>query len=74
MTLVPSEMYGPPPVCKWIFARLHTCAEQMKKDNSHIGRLKYREDIVDGLDKAPASFLGMLQGKNFGKMLVRITT
>src|SRR5271166_5418610 len=36
------------------------------------GRLKYREDIVDGLEKAPAAFLGMLQGKNFGKMLVRI--
>jgi NADPH-dependent curcumin reductase CurA len=36
------------------------------------GRLKYREDIVDGLEKAPASFIGMLQGKNFGKMLVRI--
>jgi len=38
------------------------------------GRLKYREDIVDGLEKAPASFLGMLQGKNFGKMLVRTAT
>jgi NADPH-dependent curcumin reductase len=36
------------------------------------GRLKYREDIVDGLEKAPASFIGMLQGKNFGKMLIRI--
>jgi NADPH-dependent curcumin reductase CurA len=36
------------------------------------GRLKYREDIVDGLENAPASFLGMLQGKNFGKMLVRV--
>ena len=31
------------------------------------GRLKYREDIVKGLKNAPASFLGMLQGKNFGK-------
>jgi NADPH-dependent curcumin reductase len=38
------------------------------------GRLKYREDIVGGLEKAPASFLGMLQGKNFGKMLVRMAT
>jgi NADPH-dependent curcumin reductase len=28
---------------------------------------KYREDIVEGLENAPASFLGMLQGKNFGK-------
>jgi NADPH-dependent curcumin reductase CurA len=36
------------------------------------GRLKYREDIVDGLERAPASFLGLLQGKNFGKMLVRV--
>jgi NADPH-dependent curcumin reductase len=36
------------------------------------GRLKYREDIVDGLENAPAAFLGMLQGKNFGKMLVRV--
>jgi NADPH-dependent curcumin reductase CurA len=31
------------------------------------GRLKYREDIVDGLENAPAAFLGLLQGKNFGK-------
>jgi NADPH-dependent curcumin reductase CurA len=37
-------------------------------------RLKYREDIVDGLEKAPAAFLGMLQGKNFGKTLIRIAT
>ncbi len=36
------------------------------------GRLKYREDIVDGLENAPAAFVGMLQGKNFGKQLVRL--
>jgi NADPH-dependent curcumin reductase CurA len=36
------------------------------------GRLKYREDIVDGLENAPAAFLGLLQGKNFGKVLVRV--
>ena len=36
------------------------------------GRLKYREDIVEGLEKAPTSFLGLLQGKNFGKMLVKV--
>jgi NADPH-dependent curcumin reductase len=38
------------------------------------GRLKYREDIVDGLEKAPSAFLGLLQGRNFGKMLVRTAT
>ena len=39
------------------------------------GRVESREDIVDGLENAPASFLGMLQGKNFGKMLpVKVAT
>jgi NADPH-dependent curcumin reductase CurA len=28
----------------------------------HTGRLKYREDVVEGLENAPAAFLGMLQG------------
>jgi NADPH-dependent curcumin reductase len=36
------------------------------------GRLKYREDIVEGLENAPAAFLGLLEGKNFGKVLVRM--
>jgi NADPH-dependent curcumin reductase len=36
------------------------------------GRIRYREDVVDGLERAPAAFLGLLQGKNFGKMLVRV--
>ncbi len=36
------------------------------------GKLRYREDIVDGLENAPEAFIGMLEGKNFGKMLVRV--
>jgi NADPH-dependent curcumin reductase CurA len=36
------------------------------------GRVKYREDMVEGLEQAPAAFLGLLQGKNFGKLLVRV--
>jgi NADPH-dependent curcumin reductase len=36
------------------------------------GRIKYREDLVDGLENAPTAFLGLLQGKNFGKLLVRV--
>jgi hypothetical protein len=36
------------------------------------GALKYREDIVDGLDNAPAAFIGLLQGRNLGKMLVKL--
>jgi NADPH-dependent curcumin reductase CurA len=37
------------------------------------GRITYREDIVDGLENAPKAFIGLLEGKNFGKLVVRVT-
>jgi NADPH-dependent curcumin reductase CurA len=37
------------------------------------GRIRYREHIVDGLEKAPEAFIGMLNGENLGKALVRLT-
>jgi len=36
------------------------------------GRIKYREDIVRGLERAPEAFIGLLQGKNFGKLVVQV--
>ncbi len=36
------------------------------------GRIRYREDIVDGLEKAPEALIGMLDGRNFGKVVVRV--
>jgi NADPH-dependent curcumin reductase len=36
------------------------------------GRIRYREDIVDGLENAPEAFIGMLDGHNFGKLIVRV--
>ena len=36
------------------------------------GRIKYREDIVDGLENAVSAFQGLLRGRNFGKLLVRV--
>jgi NADPH-dependent curcumin reductase len=36
------------------------------------GRLKYHEDVAEGLDNAPAAFIGLLRGKNLGKQLVRV--
>jgi NADPH-dependent curcumin reductase CurA len=37
------------------------------------GKLKYREDIAEGLDTAPAALIGMFEGRNFGKQLVRVS-
>jgi NADPH-dependent curcumin reductase CurA len=36
------------------------------------GRIKYEETIVDGIDKAVTAFLGLFQGDNTGKMVVRL--
>jgi NADPH-dependent curcumin reductase CurA len=36
------------------------------------GRLRPRETIAQGLESAPAAFLGLLKGQNFGKQLVRL--
>jgi len=35
-------------------------------------RIKYREDIVDGLENAPQAFIGLLEGHNFGKQIIRV--
>ena len=37
------------------------------------GRVRYREDIVEGLENAPAAFAGMLRGENFGKLVVKVS-
>lgn len=36
------------------------------------GRVRLREDLVEGLEQAPAAFIGLLEGRNFGKLVVRV--
>ncbi|MGC5018074.1 NADP-dependent oxidoreductase [Micromonospora sp. DT47] len=36
------------------------------------GTLSYDETVVDGIENAPAAFLGLMRGENLGKMLVRV--
>ena len=37
------------------------------------GRIKYKEDVVEGLENAPRAFIGLMQGHNFGKLLVKVS-
>ena len=52
-------------------------AEQMRDFLREVGswvregKLKYKEDIVEGLENAPQAFIGLLRGANFGKLLIK---
>lgn len=36
------------------------------------GRIRYREEVIEGLESAPRGLMGLLQGENFGKLVVRV--
>ncbi len=36
------------------------------------GKMKWRETILDGIERAPEAFIGLFKGENMGKMLVRV--
>jgi hypothetical protein len=36
------------------------------------GKIKYRESVAEGIENAPAAFIGLLKGENFGKQLVKL--
>ncbi|MCG9596064.1 NADP-dependent oxidoreductase [Vibrio sp. Isolate25] len=35
------------------------------------GKIHYREHLIEGFDKAPQAFIGLLEGENFGKLVVK---
>ncbi|HYB35969.1 MAG TPA: NADP-dependent oxidoreductase [Mycobacterium sp.] len=37
------------------------------------GKVRYREDVVDGFETIPDAFRGLLRGENFGKLIVRVS-
>ncbi len=37
------------------------------------GKVRFREDLVEGLDHAPTAFIGLLEGRNFGKLVVKVS-
>jgi NADPH-dependent curcumin reductase CurA len=49
-------------------AFLRECAGWLRE-----GRIRYREDIVEGLEQAPSALLKLFEGTNFGKLLVKVS-
>ena len=57
-----------------IFDWLERYAEGLARMGAWLetGRVKYREDVTDGLDNAPVALIGLLEGRNFGKAVVKV--
>lgn len=36
------------------------------------GKLRYREEIIDGIENAPAAYAGLFEGENFGRRLIHV--
>lgn len=53
------------------FARMAEFEKQMSEWLS-AGDITFREDVAEGLENAPAAFIGMLEGKNFGKQVIKV--
>ncbi|WP_410741005.1 NADP-dependent oxidoreductase [Citrobacter koseri] len=51
--------------------RIHEFQQEMGRWVKE-GKIHYREQITDGLEKAPGAFIGLLTGKNFGKVVIRL--
>lgn len=51
--------------------------DEFARDMSEMlraGKIHYREQVVDDVESAPQAFIGMLEGHNFGKLVVRVNT
>lgn len=55
------------------FADKHDDGLRQMAEWIQVGKLKYREEVTEGFENAPAAFIGMLKGSNIGKQLVKVT-
>jgi NADPH-dependent curcumin reductase CurA len=57
-----------------IFDYVRRSPEALQELESWVrnGQIRYREDILDGIEQAPGSIAGLYRGENLGKRLIRI--
>ena len=54
------------------FGHLYPDFAAQMGDWVNSGRIKYREEMIDGLENAPKALIGLLRGENFGKRVIRV--
>lgn len=55
------------------FAERYDEGRRQLAEWARAGKLRHREDFLDGIEQMPRAFLRLLHGDNFGKQLVRLT-
>ncbi len=56
----------------WDFEHLRPAFEQEVTALLRAGRIRYREQVYEGLERAPQALIELLEGRTFGKVLVRV--
>ena len=58
-----------------VFDHAHREADFLRDVGGWVrdGSIEYKEDVVEGIENAPAAFIGLFRGANFGKLLVRVS-
>jgi NADPH-dependent curcumin reductase len=56
----------------WDFNARYAPAMQRMGAWVRSGAIRYKEDIIEGIENTPRAFIGMLRGENFGKMQVKL--
>jgi NADPH-dependent curcumin reductase CurA len=56
----------------WEWPEEYPAAIEQLRTWVKAGKLRYREDVSDGLAEAPGALIAMLRGENFGKKLIRL--
>ena len=54
------------------FGHLYAAFETAMTGWIAAGQMHYREAMIDSLEAAPAAFVAMLRGENFGKTVIRL--
>jgi NADPH-dependent curcumin reductase CurA len=57
-----------------IFDHVQRYPEALRELESWVrnGQIRYQEDLLDGIERAPGSIAGLYRGENLGKRLIRI--
>ena len=58
-----------------VFDWWHRRVEALRRlaDWRREGKIQFKEDVLEGIERMPEAFLRLLQGKNFGKQIVKIS-